>query len=412
LTKGDFHIDYKSNFIEELTRLKRFAEYYNKLLRPENESDPEIREALTRLNILEVHTSYPLLLAAYDAYDAGEHWLKPEDFKTLLQILENYVVRRFVCGEPTNYLSKVFLPLWREVIKQMDAGLGYEMSGTGVSLKDALTHVIITRNYPPDRKIQQSIRTSKFYDQRSREKICLILSSINDYLSQGTGGRTVLDGKATIEHLLPQTLSEAWKVELGEAAEQIYNDYLHTLGNLTLVNSEWNSTLSNAVFSQKKALLQEHALRLNRDYFVQEIDQWDEKAILQRADFLSSKFLEVWSSLGEASPMTEKSYGKPTAIIIRDERIEIPNRTWRQGRILIAEWILRNHPHHFESVKQKVHIFINSVEGQKYPQDWYQLSSGDWIYISCSAKQHMNSYSRLLAAIDIAETDWQVEEMF
>ena len=49
--------------------------------------------------------------------------------------------------------------------------------------------------------------------------------------------------KAEIEHIMPQTLTEEWKSELGEDWQQKHDLYLHTLGNLTL--TAYNSELSN-----------------------------------------------------------------------------------------------------------------------------------------------------------------------
>ena len=38
----------------------------------------------------------------------------------------------------------------------------------------------------------------------------------------------------TVEHIMPQTLSEWWQHELGVDWEERYDLYLHTIGNLTL----------------------------------------------------------------------------------------------------------------------------------------------------------------------------------
>lgn len=397
-------------FIKELETLRRFAEYYNKLLRPENEGNAEIRKVLIRLNILEIQTAYPFLLMAYEAHD--NRWLSLDKFVDLLSILENYVVRRYICGEPSNYLNKMFPTLWRDVIDEMDdGGLSYEMSGTqGIGLGDALRKVIVTKSYPPDRKIEQSVRSAKLYDNRNQEKICLILETINRYLSDGTGGHTVLNSKATIEHILPQKLTDDWKTHLGEGFERIFQDYLHTLGNLTLVTQAWNSALSNSPFHTKKEQLQKHALCLNKDYFSEDINCWNEQAIIERADFLAQKILEIWVSLGEPPPVTQVSYGKPNAIIIRDDKIDIPNKTWRQLRIVTMEWILKNYPQEFDKIRQIVTIFADSIEGKTYPRDWYRLSNGVWIYHSSSAKQHMIYCRRLLATVGVTESEWNVEE--
>ena len=396
-------------FIKELERLKRFAEFYNKLLRPENEQNKDIQQSLIRLNILEIQTAYPFLLMAYEAYSS---WLKLDNFIDLLGVLENYVVRRYVCGEPSNYLNKMFPTLWRDVIDEMDdGGLGYEMGGTGgASFGKALRKVIVTKSYPPDRKVEQSVRGVKLYDNRNQDKICLILETINRYLSDGTGGYTVLSSKATIEHILPQKLTDDWKAHLGEGFERTFQDYLHTLGNLTLVTQGWNSSLSNSPFSVKKEQLKQHALCLNKNYFSQDFHQWNEQAILKRADFIAEKLLKIWSSLGEPPPVTQVSYGKPNALIIRGEKIDIPNKTWRQLRVVTMEWILKHYPQEFDKVRQAIAIFADSIDGKNYPSDWYKLSNGVWIYHSSSAKQHMIYCRRLLAAIGIEESEWSIEE--
>ena len=400
-----------AKFIEEIALLRRFAEYYNKLLRPESEKNLKIREALIRLNTLEIQTAYPFLLMVYDAYETRS--LKLDDFREVLEILENYVVRRYVCREASNYLNKMFPTLWRDVINEMDdQGLGYEMgSADGVSFKEALKKTLVSKSYPPDRKIQQAIRTSSLYDNRNQEKISLILETINRHLSKGSGGYTVLSGKPTIEHLMPQTLSEKWQVELGENFEQVYQDYLHTLGNLTLVTQEWNSTLSNSSFSMKKQILAGHELRLNKDYFSQPIEEWDENSILMRADFLAEKFLEVWSALGEFTPSTSIVYGKPNSINICGERVDVPNKTWRQVRVLTLEWVIKNRSQDFSKVRQAIGIFDDSIEGKNYPKHWYQLSNGVWVYHSSSAKQHLIYCRRIFAAIGISESEWSVEEL-
>ncbi|BAU11352.1 hypothetical protein LEP3755_18450 [Leptolyngbya sp. NIES-3755] len=388
-----------ADFIQEIALLRQFAECYNKLLRPENEKNSEIRAALFRLNVLEVQTAYPFLLMIYIAYQHKD--ISIEQFTQTLHILENYIVRRYICREQTNYLNKMFPTLWRDVQNEVVEEVNFE---------DALRKALLSKNYPPDYRVQQSIRSNKLYDDQNREKICLILETINRHLSKDSGGFTVLDGKATIEHLMPQTLREEWKAEIGENFERVYQDYLNTLGNLTLVTQEWNSALSNSPFSRKKQTLEKHEFRLNRDYFSGEISQWNEQAILDRADFLSEKFLEIWSALGESTTIAKVVHGKPIAITILGDRIEIANKTWRQVRISTVEWILQNRPHDFNKVRQAIGIFDDSIEGKNYPKDWHQLSNGVWVYQSSSAEQHIVYCRRILGTIGISESEWSIDE--
>jgi len=88
-------------FIDEIAVIKRYAEYYNRLLRPIHEPDQVIRTQLKRLNVLEVSTAYPLLLAMYEARFQAR--INDKEFLEGLETIENYLVRRFVAGEPSNY---------------------------------------------------------------------------------------------------------------------------------------------------------------------------------------------------------------------------------------------------------------------------------------------------------------------
>lgn len=392
--------DTTNTFISEIATLRTYAEYYDRLLRPEHEADPAIQKALYRLSQLELSTAYPFLLAAYAAYHSSS--ISKNDFLDLLSVLENYLVRRQVCGEPTNYLNKMFPTLWRDI--QIEAE-------NGLTFRDALRQVLANKGYPSDRTIQQAIRTRKQYDSSSQEKLCLVLESINRYLHQGMGGYTVLDGAPTIEHILPQKPDSSWQDDLGEAFDRTYRDYLHTLGNLTLITQAWNSRLSNGPFQDKKEALSKHALQMNSGYFSQDISLWDEAAILARADKLTEAFLAIWTAFGEAKPITQESYRTPKAVTICGETIQISDKTWRQFMKTIVEWVIQNYPDQFKQVQQQLEThFCDDLTSKKYPRDWHRLSNGTYVYQSDSARGHKSFCRRLLLAVGVSENDWTLEE--
>ena len=392
--------DTTNTFISEIGTLRTFAEYYDRLLRPKHEADAAIQKALHRLSQLELSTAYPFLLAAYAAYQSIT--ISKDDFLDLLGVLENYLVRRQVCGEPTNYLNKMFPTLWRDTQIEVENGLTF---------RDALRQVLANKGYPSDRNVQQAIRTRKQYDSSSQEKLCLVLESINRYLHQGKGGYTVLDGSPTIEHILPQKPDSSWKKELNEAFDRTYRDYLHTLGNLTLVTQEWNSQLSNGSFKDKKATLSGHALKINSGYFSQEIPLWNEAAILARADILTEAFLAIWAAFGEASPVIQESYRAPKSVTICGESFQISDKTWRQFMKTVVEWVIQNHPDQFKHVRAQLEThFCDDLTGKKYPRDWHKLSNGTYVYQSDSARGHKSFCRRLLLAVGVPETDWSLEE--
>jgi len=94
------HFSKENNFIDEIITLSKFAEYYDCLLRPSSEKDVSISVQLKRLNNLDLSTAYPFLIMLYDAYSTQK--ITKNQFVDVLKTVENYLVRRYLNGQPTN----------------------------------------------------------------------------------------------------------------------------------------------------------------------------------------------------------------------------------------------------------------------------------------------------------------------
>ena len=92
--------------IELLQTLHRAGFHYERLLNPRVEPDAELSESLAALERLDVTTAYPFLLRCYDDLESGR--LSAEELSSIVRVIENYVVRRFVCFIPTNQFNKIF----------------------------------------------------------------------------------------------------------------------------------------------------------------------------------------------------------------------------------------------------------------------------------------------------------------
>ena len=91
---------------------------------------------------------------------------------------------------------------------------------------------------------------------------------------------------------MPQTLTHAWKVHLGDKFQNIHDLYVHNIGNLSLTAD--NSELGNKTFEDKKSILKEQSkLKLNR-FFINS-NSWNEEKIKQRADLLFEEAKELWN---------------------------------------------------------------------------------------------------------------------
>ena len=101
----------------------------------------------------------------------------------------------------------------------------------------------------------------------------------------------------TIEHLMPQTLTEEWENDLGDEWQSVHSTWLHTLGNLTL--TAYNSELSNAPWAKKQRELAKSHLELNRS--VADSPRWDAASIEARGEMLAERALSIWAPLGDST---------------------------------------------------------------------------------------------------------------
>jgi uncharacterized protein with ParB-like and HNH nuclease domain/predicted transport protein len=284
--KGDVYYnlrDYveKKDAVEELKTLSRFSTHYAKILELVNESDQAISKAIHRINRLNVTTVYPFLLACYDDYI--HQTLSSEEFLEVLKVLENFIVRRFVCGVPTNQLDKIFAPLYQQI------------KASSSSFADSVKDILEKRRYPKDYEFERNLREAKLYGGGDRkEKTKFILETLEESFGHK---EQVRFEKLEIEHVMPQKLTLWWKEHLGENWEFIHETLLDTLGNLTLTG--YNSELSNSNFEEKKSWYRDSHIELNA-YF-SGIETWREADIKRRAQELAQRCLEIWPYFGKGN---------------------------------------------------------------------------------------------------------------
>jgi hypothetical protein len=90
--------------------------------------------------------------------------------------------------------------------------------------------------------------------------------------------------------VLPQTLTEIWRLELGGDAKRIHDELADTLGNLTL--TAYNSEMGNLSFAEKKERLATSHIELNR--WIHDQPHWTDAEIKDRAELLGERALGIW----------------------------------------------------------------------------------------------------------------------
>jgi len=249
------------------------------------EADSRLMQAFHDLRELKVDVAYPFLLDVY--YDYKQARLSSDEVLQIVRLVESYVFRRAICAIPTNSLNKTFAGLSRTLKK--DRYLE--------SVQAAFLMLPSYRRFPSDEEFQRDIKLRDLYNFRSRSYWLRRLEN------HGRKERMMVEDY-TIEHILPQNeaLSDEWQTELGADWKRVQQDWLHTLGNLTLTG--YNSEYSDHAFAYKRDRVTDkngnpvgfaHSpLKLNLG--LGQARQWDEVAIKARADRLASEATKVWDS--------------------------------------------------------------------------------------------------------------------
>src|ERR1700682_378181 len=375
--------------VEYLKEITRFAEFYAKLLHPELEPSAIISLQMRRLNRVELTTAYPFLLNIYNDYALGK--ISEVEFAEVLGILENFMLRRFVCGVPTYGLNKVFPPLYAQVNQNPSLVAG---------LKDALR----TKNYPRDTEFRERFISSKLYGSGDRtEKTKIILERLEESFEHL---EPVPFSSLQIEHVMPQTLTDSWKKALGENWEIVHDLLPHTVGNLTLTG--YNAPLSNDDYSRKRDILLNSHLELNR-YF-EPVIEWNEQAIRQRAEALASKALMVWSFFGQEqaesqSPLQGVKGTTPSAVAILGQRFSVSS--WREVNQITLETISALDSERFAGILAQFPRFVTR-DPAKFRSS-RQLPNGAFMETNLSADAIHRFCLQAAEASGLSFGDWRVE---
>ena len=261
-----------------VTDIQRFADYYCSIALG-RESPGRLNEAFRDLRELRVGVAYPFILELYSDYDTDQ--LSEADFYTAVRLVESYVFRRAVCSIPTNSLNKTFSTFGREL-------------RTDSYLESIKAHFLLMpsyRRFPRDDEFKRELRERDVYNFPRRS---YLLRRLENHERKE---RVPVD-EYTIEHVMPQNvdLSAKWREDLGPEWQRVHEQWLHTLGNLTLTG--YNSEYSNRPFAAKRDMeggFRMSPLRLNRD--MGSLERWDERAIQARAVSLADLAARVWSEV-------------------------------------------------------------------------------------------------------------------
>ncbi len=186
----------------------------------------------------------------------------PEEKRAIYRLIYSYVVRRAVCDLTSKNMNKNFIRL---VSIFNDKGVSVEVlkgafaSQTGPAVR-----------FPDDKEFSEAILVKPIYRNIQRaERIVDILWELESAMRSKFQINERRPDFLSVEHILPQSWHDHWPLADGRsvaatgypyddamnAGLTLRGEYLHRLGNLTLVTAPLNSSMQNQGYDKKRERL-------------------------------------------------------------------------------------------------------------------------------------------------------------
>ncbi len=332
-----------------LTDLLSYAKRYEMLLHG-NRSNKDLNACISRLNRLETTVTRPFFLEVLRLYD--DRKLTKDEVTTIFLTTETYLFRRSICDLPTNTLSKIFLTLHMDIIR---------FDGTDDDYVAKFKYVLLSKKertrFPLDSEFAEAFATRPIYQMNSKSKV-YALERLENYgtMEDKDIYRHVDDGEYSIEHIMPQHLSNAWIDMLGENYIAVHEEWLHRIANLTL--TAYNSKYSNSSFFEKKTMNHgfiDSGIRMNQE--IARCDKWTIDEIKDRSEKLSQRALIIWQL-----PTTDfVPTAQPMDTYSLDDDMDLSGRVIVRFALQNAEQPVTSWIEMFESVMKSLHARDETV---------------------------------------------------
>lgn len=282
------------NYIEEtgievellLDELLSYAKLYEILIRGKT-SNKKLNDCIVRLNRLETTVTRPFFLEILRLWK--EKVFSDNDICEIFIITESYLFRRTICDLPTNVLNKVFLTLHKEILR--DDGKSNYLE----KMKYVLRSKKERSRFPDDNEFAEAVGTKPIYSMNSKNKVYLMERFENFGTIESKNIWEHIDcGDYSIEHIMPQHLTPAWRQSLGDDCDHIHEVWLHRLANLTL--TAYNSKYSDRPFPEKRDIkngFRESGLKMNQ--YIAQKKTWTLTELEERSEYMKQRALQIWA---------------------------------------------------------------------------------------------------------------------
>ena len=299
---------------EILKEILYYSQFYNWFIDEKCPID-KLNIIIKQLNVLKSDDMYSLLFVLFDKlyYDHTSDLIK------ILDLLCDFMIR-YRLVSPSNGSSdirKTFFTLLGKIVRE-DIDLNY----------DNVLFELSNSPSPGGR-----FPNNHEFENKLKGEVNVIYAKALLYKLEYKVKKNIeVDiKKVTVEHLMPQKLSDEWKEYLGgeEDASLIHNTYLNNIGNLALLSRSLNSENSNAIWDKKiNNIINSQFVLTNQ---IEKDTKWNQHAILKRCKTIQELAIKYITSplerKREFETMDSAEETKSGIYDINDSSLDVTGKT-------------------------------------------------------------------------------------
>jgi len=307
----------------------------------------------------------------------------------MLDDLESWMVRRFVCQLTNKNYNRFFVALLSKL----------KNAASDVDLADLVRAELsrsrdVTARWPTQTEFCTAWLTKPIYAKSRPDRSAMLLRAIEGKMRTTKNEMIELPGRLSVEHLLPQKgelsvypYSDPTPSLHDETAERTRERLVHTIGNLTLLTGELNSSVSNGPWGEKVAkIVSDSDLRVNAWLRTTPPAIWTEDEIIARGEELFEFAEIIWpcpvqDEAAELSDGPDEFQAKgqwqftDRALVQKKRRALVAALSEREGKALSTVTLAKhcNHDGTFRAV-----VAVSKLHSDRPNSSYWYAFHPDW----------------------------------
>ncbi len=229
-----------------------------------------LRHLLHATKVMQAEQLFIVLLAILES--------NPKMCVDMLRMLTIFTFRySTICGMPAASLTSVYINAAHHIRKNPN------------TTADEVFSKFFADLYPDDQQFHEAF-SNKFTRDKALARYILI--EINNSLDGRPSMETQTNTSVTdLEHIVPIKYDEYWK-DVDQKSLEGIEQYVHYLGNMTLLSSKLNQGIGNSDFETKKEAYIKDSIAITE--WVVAMQKWGIDEIMERQKLMADEAVKIW----------------------------------------------------------------------------------------------------------------------